>query len=120
MTRARFIETAGRRILCLDFARVHDQDTALAAIEEARAAIAGEREDSVYTITDVSDSMLDRTVLRALMQLALHNKAFVRAGAVVGADPQLRAHLDITRVADRDLPFFADHDAALAWVLAQP
>ncbi len=120
MSRARFVEQSGRRILCLDFARIHDQDTALAAIEEARQAIAGEPADSVYTITDVTNSSLDRTVLRALMQLALHNKDFVRAGAVVGADPQLRAHLDITRVAERDLPMFGDHDAALAWVLAQP
>jgi hypothetical protein len=118
--RAAIVEAGGRRILCLDFSDIADHDEAMVAIAQAKAAVADAAPASLYSITDVSDSTTDRTVLRELMQLAIHNEAYVRAGAVVGVSlRQKKDYQDIARVSGRRLPLFDTHDDALAWLLEQ-
>ena len=83
MPRTRFIEHEGRKILLLDFSSIGDPQLALDAIAEARAIIARQQPDgSLLTLTNVTGSHFDSGVLRAIRELAEHNRPYVRAGAV--------------------------------------
>src|SRR5215469_3223263 len=85
MSRTRFIEHAGKRIVLMDFSGVQDLAEALRIIEEARAFVAAQpREKTMLTLVDVHDSRFDDNVVAALKRLAAHNRPWVAAGSVVG------------------------------------
>lgn len=90
MERTRFIEHRGVPILLLDFSSVMNEQAALAAIAEAKAAVGGQPRDSLLTLTNVAGSHFDSTVVAALRDLVEHNRPFVRASAVVGLTGLMR------------------------------
>lgn len=113
MDRAGFIEHRGVRILLLDFSRVMDSDTALAAIAQAKRVIALQPHDSLLTLTNVEGSHFDSTVVTALRELVEHNRPYVRAGAVVGLSGLMRVVFStLIRLTGRNIRAFDDLDAA--------
>ena len=84
MARTSFIEHKGVRIAFLDFANVQSPDEALVAIEEAGRIVQAEPFRSVRTLTHVSGSRFNGEVLEAVKRLAVNNRPYVIAGAVVG------------------------------------
>ena len=82
--RTTFTSYKGVRICVLDFSNVSNEAEALRAIDEARTIIGQERQSSVYTLTDVSDSKVTSAIRSALHELTKANKPYVVAGAVVG------------------------------------
>jgi hypothetical protein len=118
--RACVTEWNGRHIHCFDLSGITDMDEARDAMRQQREAVAGAAPGSLLTLTDVSGSTLDRTALRALMELVLHNKPLVRAAAVVGlSEAQRRGLLDIERVSSREFTTFTSIEMARDWLVAQ-
>ena len=119
--RTRFIEHAGRKILLLDFSNITDPQLALDAIAEARATVARQQPDeSLLTLTDVTGSRFDSGVLKAIRELAEHNRPYVRAGAVVGLDGLLKVvYNTLVLLTGRDLRSFDDAASAKAYLLQQ-
>jgi hypothetical protein len=119
--RAVFIEWAGRRMLCCDYAGLEDHAEACDAFEQVRRAVAGEPPGTVLTLSDVRASRLDRAMQRKLMELTIHNRAFVRAAAVVGLSPAQRRDLaDVERVSGRHFEVFDTLEEARDWLAGQP
>ena len=121
MPRTRFIEHAGRKILLLDFSGIDDTHAALDAITEARELIARQAPDgSLLTLTNVTASHFDSGVLKAIRELAEHNRPYVRAGAVVGLAGLMKVvYNTIIHLTGRNLKSFDDLDAAKAYLVAQ-
>lgn len=121
MPRTRFIEHAGRKILLLDFSGIADPQAAYDAISEARDIVARNAPDgSLLTLTLVKDSHFDSGVLKAIRELAEHNKPYVRAGAVVGLAGLMKVVFNtLIHLTGRNIKSFDDADAAKAYLVAQ-
>ena len=74
----------GVRICHLDFSNTSGEPEVLAAIAELKKVIAAEPPRSVYTITNVANSIVTSRIRAALQDLTTHNKPFVIFGAVTG------------------------------------
>ncbi|HXE56739.1 MAG TPA: hypothetical protein VNK43_01955 [Gemmatimonadales bacterium] len=120
MSRVRFIEHRGVPILYLDFSEVQNPEEGLAAINEAKGVIREQPPGSVRTLTNVTGSRFDSRLLSALKALAVHNKPYVRAGAVVGVTGLLRiAYNAVMTFSGRNLPVFDDVESARDWLARQ-
>jgi hypothetical protein len=118
MTRVRFIEHRGVRILHLDFARIKTVEDALSAIAEAQNVITTQPHNSVLTLTDVEHSIFNAEIARALWRLARHDKPYVRAGAVVGLDPAKEIILNLVqRMSRRRFATFPSLEEAKDWLV---
>lgn len=118
--RTRFRMFGAMRICYLDFTNVTDETEALAGIEEARQVIAKEPPKSVYTLTDVSSSLMTPRIRKALQELTAQNKPFVVAGAVVGLTAVQRGALrTIVLLTGRKLEVAQSVEAAVAWLTEQ-
>lgn len=113
MPRTTFIEYQGVRIAFLDFAGIADTETALAAIAEAESVITREPPKSVLTLTDVTGSHFDSTIVKALRELVEHDRPFVKAGAVVGLSGLMRViYSTLVHLTGRNLRAFDTIDQA--------
>lgn len=84
MKRVSFITHKQRRVLLYDFTDLHDNKASLELIKYARETAAKQRANSLFTLTDISNSNYDKKVTAALQELAKHNKPYVIAGTAVG------------------------------------
>ena len=82
--RIKFIFHRNRRILFFDFSNLSDSAVALELIAQAKQLVAHQSPQSLFTLTDVSNSHYDKHVTAALQDLAKHNKPYVVAGAAIG------------------------------------
>ena len=118
--RTNFMTYRGVRICVLDFTHVSDDDTALAAIEEAKSVITRQRTKSVYTLTDVTGSRVTPRIRTALLELTKANAPYVVAGAVVGLTSIqmiiLRGIIQLTR---RRLVALSSREKALEHLAAE-
>jgi hypothetical protein len=83
MERVQFIQHKGKKILHLNFADCK-ADEVLAVIEQAKATIKTQVPQSVFTLTDVTNTAFNSTVSDAMKDFVMHNKPYVVASAVVG------------------------------------
>lgn len=116
--RVRFVSHGLRRILLLDFTEISDPQFALQVIDFARSFVARQPENSLYTLSDITDSHYDREVTAALQALAKHNKPHVIAGAAVGVSGlQKVVFRSILAFSGRkNIQLFDDRQAALEWL----
>ena len=107
----------GVRICHLDFTHLDSVEEGLVAIREAKAVIAKEPPQSVYTITDVTGSRVTPMLRSALTDLTQHNKPYVIAGAVVGMTAIQRVILRaIIQLTGRRLVTAASMEEAVAGI----
>ncbi len=92
-------------------------DEILEAIEEAKRIIASRPEQSVRTLTNVTDARIERRVTDALKDYVAHNKPYVLAGAVVGLNDLKTVIFNfINRVTGRSLRAMGSVDEAKDWL----
>jgi predicted RND superfamily exporter protein len=119
MGRINFIEQRGKRILFLDFSDCHI-DEVLKTIEEARQVIKVQAENSLLTLSDVTDARFNTEVTRAMKELTEHNKPYVKAAAVVGITGMKKIIYDaITKLSKRNIATFDDLESAKDWLAMQ-
>ena len=120
LPRVRFIEQEGRNILFADLSGIRDRATALHAIEAVKRLVTDQPQRSVLTLTTVAGSIFDAEIVQALKELAVHNKPFVRAAALVGLSGLQRvAYAAVMLWSGRKLPVFGSMDEAKRWLVAQ-
>ena len=114
--RVKFITHQGKEILALDLSHASLPEV-LAAVEYARGVIAARPRNSIRTLTNVEGIRYRREMSDVLRDFALHNKPYVRAGAVVGLDGLKTIMFNfINRVTGRALRAIDDERAALEWL----
>jgi hypothetical protein len=118
--RVRFVLHRQRRILLYDFTNLPETRDMLELIAFARKIAAQQSANSIFTLTDISDSDYDRHVTVALQELAKHNKAYVIAGAAVGvAGLQKVIFRSILAFSGRkNISLFDFREEALDWLAA--
>ena len=118
--RIRFVLHKQRRVLLYDFTNLTDTSDALELIPQARKIAAEQSENSIYTLTDISESRYDRAVTAALQDLAKHYKPYVIAGAAVGVSGlQKVVFRSILAFSGRkNIQLFDTREQALDWLAA--
>lgn len=119
MSRTRFIEHRGQRIVLLDFSGLGANPAeALRHIAEAREFIGRLPPDgSARTLTDALGARYNSEILQAMKELAAHNKPYVdRAAVVTDSGLHRIGILAVATFSGRSLRGFADRDSALDWL----
>jgi hypothetical protein len=121
MGRTQFIEHEGRQIVYLDFSGITDPGQAVAAAEEAKGFFARQpRQQTLLTLTNVKGSHFDTQVVKAMRELVEHNKAYVRAGAVVGLTGLMRVvYTTLLHLTGRNIRAFETLDEAKEFLVSQ-
>lgn len=120
MGRTKEIVHNGKKIVHLDFANFVETKSSLEAIEEARVFVAKHPPNSVYTLTDCTNSRANEEIVNGLKALAKANKPFVKAGAVVGLSAIQRVLFKtVMAFSGRNLSAFATLDEAKEWLSKQ-
>jgi hypothetical protein len=119
MERVQFITCRGKRILLVDLTHTKPEE-ALAVLAEAKKVIGAQPPQSILNLTDVSHLRYDVAVAQALKKLAVFNKPFVRASAVVGISGLMKIILDgVERFSDRRFELFSSREQAQEWLVQQ-
>ena len=116
--RVRFITHEGKNILHLDFSRCTAAE-ALNIIAKAKKVIATQPEQSLLTLTDVTDTRFSDEVTQELKLFTAHNRPYVRAAAVVGVTGLKRIIFEAVIVfSGRKLSTFDTIEKAKQWLVA--
>ena len=116
----RVIDHRGKKILFFDFSHCKKEDIK-PIIDDAKQWFLTKRPRSVLTLTDVTEARYDTGTLRIFKEFTLHNKPYVKAGAVVGiTNPLMKiAYRAVTTFSKRNLPIFNTREEALDWLADQ-
>ncbi|MHB8883249.1 MAG: hypothetical protein ACYC69_17290 [Thermodesulfovibrionales bacterium] len=119
MKRVEFVGHRGRQILFLDFSNCSVPEI-LRTIKEAKAVISEQPEQSLLTLSDVTDAAFNETVRIAMKEFTLHNKPYVKAAAVVGVTGLKRIIFDgVLLFSKRKMSAFDGLDPAKDWLADQ-
>jgi len=115
------IEYQGREIALFDFSHCEIVEQILPMIQDAKKWFIGKEYNSVLTLTDVTGAHYDAEILDLLKDFTLHNKPFVKAGAIVSITrPLIRlAYNMVMSFSGRKLPVFDTREQALYWLISQ-
>jgi hypothetical protein len=115
------LEYKGERILFLDFSHCTSKEEFMPIIDAAKLWVQNKDPKSVLTLTDVTDTRFNAEIINLMKELTLHNKPYVKAGAVVGISrPLLKlAYNAVMAFSKRTLPIFDTHDQAKEWLINQ-
>jgi hypothetical protein len=102
----------------LDFSNCKPGDVFL-VIDEAKITIRTRSENSVLTLTDVTNMRFDDRVTQQMKEFTTHNKPYVRAAAVVGVEGVKKIILNAVMLfSKRKFHTFDSIDSAKAWLVA--
>lgn len=116
--RIKFIRHQGKDILVLDFSNSRTEEV-LQVIEDATLLISTLPRQSVLTLTDVTNARFNEEVNEGLKEFTLHNKPYVKAGAVVGITGLKRIIFGaVMAFSQRKLESFDDREQAVQWLVS--
>lgn len=114
--RVTFITHNEKEILFLDFSNTLPHEV-LQTIEDAKRVISARPEQSLLTLTDVTNARFNEAVGDQLKQFTAHNKPYVKAGAVVGVTGLKRIIFSaVVTFSRRNLETFDDLEQAKHWL----
>lgn len=118
--RIRFVTHKLKQILLLDFTHIEKAADAMEVVAFAREFVAKQPPNSLFTLSDITDSHYDRDVTAGLQELAKHNKPYVIAGAAVGVSGlQKVVFRSILAFSGRkNIKLFDDRESAMDWLAA--
>jgi hypothetical protein len=113
------VEYKGKRILSIDFTGC-EMEEIVAVVQEGKKLIAAEPPNSVLTLTIVTGARTNSAVTRVMKEFTLHNKPYVKAGAVVGLDGLKSVIFDaVMKFSGRNLTAHEDIEKAKEWLIGQ-
>ncbi len=116
--RVKFITHQETEILFLDFSN-SEADEVLSTIEDAKRVISSRPEQSLLTLTDVTNARFNEAVGEGMKQLTAHNKPYVKAAAVVGITGLKRIIFGaVMTFSQRKIESFDDVEEAKKWLIA--
>jgi hypothetical protein len=120
MERTRFIEHQGHRILVLDYSGIQRTEEALEAIKRSKEVVASSPPGSLLVMTQVRDARYNSATLQAMKELAVHNRPYVKASAIVGMSGLHRiAYQAVMLFSQRKIPPFDSEEGALNYLVEQ-
>lgn len=118
MERVKFIQHSGKEILLLDFSGCTAED-ACGVIEQALPVIRTRPQQSLLTLTDVTNMRFDDRLSQKMKEFTAQNKPYVRAAAVVGVTGLKKILFDAVVIfSKRKFQAFDDLEKAKAWLIA--
>jgi hypothetical protein len=115
--RVKFIKHREKDILFLDFSDTKT-DEVLKIIEDAKRVISAMPENSLLTLTDVTNARFNEDVGDGMKQFTAHNKPYVKAAAVVGITGLKRVIFGaVMAFSKRNLEAFDDVEEAKHWLV---
>ena len=118
MERVTFINHNGKEILFVDFSNCKPGDVFL-VIDEVKRTIRTRPENSVLTLTDVTNMRFDDRVSDQMKEYTAHNKPYVRAAAVVGVEGVKKVILNAVMLfSKRKFQTFDTIERAKNWLAA--
>jgi len=118
MARVELIKHNGKELLFLDFSNCKPGDVFL-IIDEAKKTIRTLPENSVLTLTDVTNMRFDDRVTQQMKEFTIHNKPYVRAAAVVGVEGVKKIILNAVMLfSKRKFHTFDSIESAKNWLVA--
>ncbi len=116
--RVKFIRHEEKDILLLDFSNAQTEEV-MTIIEDAKRLISSRPEQSLLTLTNVTNARFNERVGEGLKKFTLHNKPYVKAGAVVGITGLKRIIFGaVMAFSKRKLESFDDLEQAKQWLAA--
>lgn len=120
MRRTQFIEHRGVRILAVDLSGIQDTPELRSAVEDIKEVVRQEPEGSILAVTDLTGSAFSLEAVGLMRELAVHNKPYVIAAALLGVPNVARFSLAaIARATGRNIRAFPDEDLAKDWLIEQ-
>jgi hypothetical protein len=121
MERIRHIEHQGRQIVLLDFSGLTAASDWEVEVAKARALVASHPPDnSLLTLTDVTDVGYDKRIVQLFKQLSDQNKPYVKAAAVVANSSLNRSVISlVAMLTKRSVHAFDRREEALEWLVQQ-
>lgn len=115
--RVRFITHEGKDILFLNFSNCK-ADEVVTTIHHAKQIISSRPENSLLTLTDVTDARFNEEVGQSMKEFTAHNKPYVKASAVVGITGLKRIIFSaVVRFSQRNITAFDDIEEAKSWLV---
>jgi hypothetical protein len=115
--RVKFIRHQEKEILFLDFSNSGTEEV-LKIIEDAKRVISTKPENSLLTLTDVTNARFNEEVGEGMKQFTAHNKPYVKAAAVVGITGLKRVIFGaVMAFSKRNLQSFDDMEQAKHWLI---
>jgi hypothetical protein len=119
MERIRFMQHKGAEILYLDFSGCQITEI-FPLIANAKAVIASRPRQSLLTLTNVTDTQQNESVNQQFKLFTVHNKPYVKAAAVVGAEGLKKIVLDsIVLASKRQINSIDTVEQAKDWLAEQ-
>lgn len=113
------VDHKGKKIILLDFSN-STKESIQAIIAESKDFIKKQPASSALTLTDISNLHFDSDVMNMFKEFTVHNKPFVKAGAVVGVKGILKAAYNfVMYFSGRNLPLFETREKAMDWLVSQ-
>lgn len=117
MSKVTFIEHKGKEILFIDFSN-SELDEVLKIIEESKVVIKSKPQNSLLTLTDVSNTSFNENITEAFKEYTIHNKPYVKAGAVVGVTGLRKIiYMAVAKFSGRNLALLDDIEQAKEWLV---
>jgi len=120
MASVKFIRHENIEILYIDFSYSTSKEEILGIMAETKRLITTRPPASVFTLTNITDARFDNEINNELKNLAIHNKPYVKAGAVVGVTSIRKIIYNaVLLFAKRKLEMCDDLESAKAWLVSQ-
>ncbi len=123
MSKASIITHKGKEVLLMDFTNTPDKEAVLKTVEDVKVLAETRKPDmSTLGIVDISGSPYDSDIIKALKEMALHNKPYMKVSAIVGATGIKEALLKAILMFSgrKNLVTKSTRDEALDWLVQQP
>jgi hypothetical protein len=116
MKRIYFIDHKGTQILYVDFSNLLPSQLPV-CIEEAKKIIGAEPENSLLTLTNVTNMRFDYDSSQTIIDFSKHNKPYIKAAAVIGISGIQTVILNSVKISTkREFAIFDDIEKAKDWL----
>ena len=121
MERMEEFSIQGRNFVYIDLSGMKTNEDFIRFTTVAKPVIAKYPEDSVYTITNVDDTIFDSETKGFLAEYMTHNKPYVKYGAVIGFDgiKKIMGNTLCKIVGRKNMHFAFSRETAIEWLLNQ-
>jgi hypothetical protein len=115
--RIRFIEHKGKRILLFDFSHADAHEMQL-LLERARITVAKHPRESLVTLADYTESIVDHAVATKIKEVLTLDRPFVKKTAWVGTESIPHAFMEnFHTFSQREIATFKTREEAADWLV---
>ena len=119
MKRVEVLNYKDREIVYINFSdlEIKDFDEFKATIEDAKKIVKNYPPASAYTLVNFTNLRFSAEFLSELKELTLHNKPYVKSGAVFGVKGLQKVVFDsVMKLTGRNLPIFNSKEEGMDWL----